>query len=74
MGRLARVSWKDPAPDSSQPGIPELAGGDQSGLFGPLDLAVYRRMRGSCARRDLGKAEFKVRVAEEQRKYLRLLL
>src|SRR5512146_296969 len=59
---------------AGKPGVPYLAGRDQSGLFCPLDLAVDRRMWRTGALRDLSQAKLQVRIAKEQREYLPLLL
>jgi len=48
---------------ADEPGIPDLARGDQTCLLSALNLAVNRRMGGADLGRDLGKAELKVRIA-----------
>src|SRR5262249_21226283 len=47
--------------------------GDQPGLFRPLDLPVDGGVRCASLFRDLGQAELKVRVSEQEREDLSLL-
>jgi hypothetical protein len=54
--------------------ISELSRCDQAGLFGSLDLPVDRGMRRTSSCRDLCEAKFQLRVAEQERKDLALLL
>jgi hypothetical protein len=64
------AGWVGP----DEPGIADLPGCDQAGLLGALDLAVDRGVGDAESGRDLGQAEFQLRVAEQQREDLALLL
>jgi hypothetical protein len=57
-----------------EPGIADLPGCDQAGLFGTLDLAVDRGVGGTGPVRYLGQAEFEIGIAEQQREDHALLL
>lgn len=57
-----------------EPGVSHLLGFDQAGLFSTLDLPIDRWMRGARPFCNLGEAELKVRISQQQRKDLALLL